>query len=171
MTQSINQLHQESSGLLAKEGKYLTFILANEGYGLEILKVKEIIGIMNITPIPQTPAYMKGVINLRGRVIPVIDLRLKFDMPAADYTDHTCIIVVEVENGENRAPMGVVVDSVSEVLNIGREDLEPPPSFGVRLQSDYLLGLAKTKGGVKILLDLQQVLTSAELLTLEKMAA
>lgn len=165
------QLYQENVAGMAQEGKYLTFTLAQEGYGVEILKVREIIGIMDITPLPQTPPYLKGVINLRGRIIPVIDLRLKFDMQGAAHTERTCIIVVEVENGGNQVSIGVVVDSVSEVLNIGREELEPPPSFGVRVQSDYLLGIAKTKGGVKILLDLQWVLTSAELLTPEKKAA
>ncbi|MHB8067886.1 MAG: chemotaxis protein CheW [Desulfobaccales bacterium] len=162
---------QEDATRTAKEGKYLTFTLAREGYGLEILKVREIIGIMDITPLPQMPPYMTGVINLRGRIIPVIDLRLRFDMQGAAYTERSCIIVVEVENGGNRVPIGVVVDAVSEVLNIGREEIEPPPSFAVRVQSDYLLGIAKTKGGIKILLDLQWLLTSAELITLEEVAA
>lgn len=154
----------------AREGKYLTFNLANESYGLEITKVKEIIGLVDITPIPQTPPYLKGVIN-RGRVVPVIDLRLMFDMAEASYSNGTCIIVVEVENRGNQLPIGVVVDSVSEVLHINREEIEPPPSVGGRLSPGYLSGVAKIKGGVKMLVDLQQLLTGNDLAGLENLAA
>ena len=118
MAQVARQLQQESNSLQEKEGKYLTFTLAAEDYGLEILKVREIIGMMDITAVPQTPEYVKGVINLRGRVIPVIDLRLKFGLEAAEYGERTCIIVVEVQSEMGSVQMGVVVDSVSEVLNI-----------------------------------------------------
>lgn len=144
----------------AKEGKYLTFGLGGEEYGLEILKVKEIIGIMNITVIPQTPAYVKGVINLRGKVIPVIDLRTKFAMEYLEYNERTCIIVVDIVNKSgNKVIMGIVVDSVSEVLNIKGEEIEDTPTFGFRLNTDYILGMAKVKGAVKILLDIDKVLT------------
>ncbi len=144
-----------------REGKYLTFGLGSEEYGLEILKVKEIIGIMNITAVPQTPKYVKGVINLRGKVIPVIDLRLKFGMDVIEYNDRTCIIVVDiVGNAGKKTVMGIVVDSVSEVLNIKSEEIEDTPTFGVRLDTDYILGMAKVKGGVKILLDISKVLTT-----------
>ena len=144
-----------------REGKYLTFSLGSEEYGLEILKVKEIIGIMNITYVPKTPKYVKGVINLRGKVIPVIDLRLKFGMEMMEYNDRTCIIVVDIagQTGKNTI-MGIVVDSVSEVLNIKSEEIEDTPTFGVRLDTDYILGMAKIKGGVKILLDIDKVLTT-----------
>lgn len=144
-----------------REGKYLTFSLGSEEYGLEILKVKEIIGIMNITAVPQTPVCVKGVINLRGKVIPIIDLRLKFGMNAIEYNDRTCIIVVDIvgEAGKKMV-MGIVVDSVSEVLNIKEEEIEDTPTFGVKLDTDYILGMAKIKGGVKILLDIDKVLTS-----------
>lgn len=146
---------------LHKEGKYLTFGLGSEEYGLEILKVKEIIGIMNITAVPQTPKYVKGVINLRGKVIPVIDLRLKFGMDVIDYNERTCIIVVDIaaQTGK-KTVMGIVVDSVSEVLNIKSEEIEETPTFGVKLDTDYILGMAKVKGGVKILLEIDKVLTT-----------
>ncbi|MFB3924427.1 MAG: chemotaxis protein CheW [Syntrophales bacterium] len=144
-----------------KEGKYLTFGLGGEEYGLEILKVKEIIGIMNITSVPQTPKYVKGVINLRGKVIPVIDLRLKFGMEHLEYNERTCIIVIDIQSKSgNKVIMGIVVDSVSEVLNIKGEEIEATPTFGVKLNTDYILGMAKVKGTVKILLDIDKVLTS-----------
>jgi purine-binding chemotaxis protein CheW len=144
-----------------REGKYLTFGLGSEEYGLEILKVKEIIGVMNITSVPQTPKYVKGVINLRGKVIPVIDLRLKFGMDAMEYNDRTCIIVVDIAGKVGKTTvMGIVVDSVSEVLNIKGEEIEDTPTFGVSLETDYILGMAKVKGGVKILLDINKVLTT-----------
>ncbi|NPV03222.1 MAG: purine-binding chemotaxis protein CheW [Syntrophaceae bacterium] len=141
-----------------KEGKYLTFSLASEEYGIGILKVKEIIGMMNITPVPRTPDFVKGVINLRGKVIPVIDLRLRFGLDAAAYTERTCIIVVEILGDAGAVPMGIVVDSVSEVLNIRATDIENTPAFGVKLNTDFILGMAKTDGGVKILLDIDRVL-------------
>jgi purine-binding chemotaxis protein CheW len=145
------------------EGKYLTFTLAGEEYGIGILKVKEIIGMMTITMIPQTPGYVKGVINLRGKVIPVVDLRLKFGMDAMDYTERTCIIVVEIGKNADRILIGIVVDSVSEVLNIKGGDIEETPNFGSRLDTDYILGMAKAAGGIKILLDIDRVLHAEEL--------
>jgi len=150
-----------------KEGKYLTFSLAGEEYGIGILKVKEIIGMMPITIVPQTPPYIKGVINLRGKVIPVIDLRLKFLMTAADYTERTCIIVVEIAAAGRTVLMGILVDSVSEVLNIKGADIEETPAFGTRLNTEFILGLAKVNGGIKILLDIDQVLSIEELKAVE----
>jgi purine-binding chemotaxis protein CheW len=152
------------------EGKYLTFTLAGEEYGIGILKVKEIIGMMTITMIPQTPGYVKGVINLRGKVIPVVDLRLKFGMDAMDYSERTCIIVVEIGKNSDRILIGIVVDSVSEVLNIKGGDIEETPNFGSRLDTDYILGLAKAAGGIKILLDIDRVL-NAEVLENMNVAA
>jgi purine-binding chemotaxis protein CheW len=169
MAQAARQLQQDSNTLQDKEGKYLTFTLAAEDYGLEILKVREIIGMMDITAVPQTPDYVKGVINLRGRVIPVIDLRLKFGLEAAEYGERTCIIVVEVQGAAGAVQMGVVVDSVSEVLNISGDDIEPPPSFGSRLRTQYILGIAKAKGTIKILLDIDKVLTGEEMAGLESL--
>lgn len=157
------------AALASKEGKYLTFELGGEEYGLEILKVKEIIGIMNITSVPQTPEYVKGVINLRGKVIPVIDLRLKFEMEPLEYSERTCIIVVDIAGKSGTKVMiGTVVDSVSEVLNIKAEEIEETPTFGVRLNTDYILGMAKIKEEVKILLDIDQVLSDEEIDNLEK---
>jgi purine-binding chemotaxis protein CheW len=139
-------------------GKYLTFGLAEEEYGIRIRKIKEIIGMMPITCVPQTPGHIKGVINLRGKVIPVIDLRLRFGMEEALYTERTCIIVVEVSASAGTIQMGLVVDAVSEVLNIREEDTQRPPDFGTSLKTDYILGMAKIEGGVKILLDIDRVL-------------
>ena len=146
-----------------RDGKYLTFSLAKEEYGIGILKVREIIGMLAITPVPQTPAFVKGVINLRGQVIPVVDLRLKFGMAELEYTERTSIIVVEVRGQNSNIPIGIVVDAVSEVVNIKGEDIEDTPTFGTRLDTDYILGMAKTDGGVKILLDIDRVLSAEEL--------
>jgi purine-binding chemotaxis protein CheW len=156
--------------LVNREGKYLTFTLDNEEYGIGILKIKEIIGMMPITPVPQTPEFVKGVINLRGKVIPVVDLRLRFGMEATDYTERTCIIVVEIAGQAETVQMGIVVDAVSEVLNIKGDDTEDTPTFGTKLDTDYILGMAKMEGGVKILLDIDRVLTAEEIAALKKAA-
>ena len=140
------------------DGKYLTFTLAEEEYGISILKVKEIIGMMPITPVPQTPDFIKGIINLRGKVIPVIDMRMKFDMGTVEYTERTCIVVVEVGSNSGTIFIGIVVDSVSEVLNIKAEEIEKTPAFGCQLDTGFILGMAKTEAGVKILLDINRVL-------------
>ncbi len=163
----------DSTGVKAmadKEGKYLTFLLAKEEYGIEITKIREIIGMMPITTVPQTPEFVKGVINLRGKVIPVIDLRLRFGMEAIDYTERTCIIVVEIEGSAGTVQIGIVVDAVSEVLNVSGEDVEDTPTFGAKLNTDYILGMAKMEGGVKILLDIDQVLSRDEVAALDKAA-
>ena len=161
---------QAASAPASREGKYLTFALAQEEYGIGILKVKEIIGIMAITTVPRTPEYVKGVINLRGKVIPVVDLRSKFGMGVAEYTERTCIIVVEVASGQQKILMGSVVDSVSEVLNIRAGEIEATPNFGSSLDTDYILGMAKTNGGVKILLDIDKVLSREEVSALDQVA-
>ena len=146
-----------------RDGKYLTFSLAREEYGIGILKVREIIGMLSITPVPQTPPFVKGVINLRGQVIPVVDLRLKFGMRELDYSERTSIIVVEVKGQRGNIPIGIVVDAVSEVVNIKGQDIEDTPTFGARIDTGYILGIAKTEDGVKILLDIDQVLSAREL--------
>lgn len=138
-------------------GKYLTFNLGSEEYGVGIMKVREIIGIMEITAVPHTPEYIKGVINLRGRVIPIIELRIKFGMELLEYNDRTCIIVVEVPGRSGPIMVGMLVDSVSEVMNIATEDIEPPPDFGITMDAENILGMGKLKGQVKILLDVDQV--------------
>ena len=144
---------------LQKAGKYLTFGLAEEEYGLEILKVREIIGLMDITAVPRTPDYVKGVINLRGKVIPVIDLRLKFSMSEAERTEETCIIVADVGGLE----MGIIVDRVSEVLDIAGDEIDETPSFGTNVDTEFILGMGKAEGKVTILLDISRVLTTTEL--------
>lgn len=149
-------------------GKYLTFNLGEEGYGLEILKVQEIIGMQEITKIPRTPAYVKGVINLRGKVIPVVDLRRKFGMEPQDVTRKTCIIVVQVSRGETSLIMGIVVDEVSEVLNIAGSQIEAAPSLGTQVDTHFILGMAKTESAVKILLDIDKVLSTEEMAALNQ---
>ena len=162
MGQPAEKIDTAIDAMVNREGKYLTFTLAEEEYGIGILKIKEIIGMMPITSVPQTPDFVKGVINLRGKVIPVVDLRRRFGMEAIDYTERTCIIVVEIQGQAGMVMIGIVVDSVSEVLNIKKEDIEETPTFGTRLNTDYILGMAKIEGGVKILLDIDRVLSAEE---------
>ena len=147
----------------ARVGKYLVFQLGREEFGIRVLKVREIMGVQDITAVPQTPAHVKGVINLRGKVIPVVDLRLKFGLPEVEYTQRTCIIVVQVQGDASSMLMGIVVDGVAEVLNLAAGDIEDTPDFGQGVATPYLLGMAKIKDKVKILLDINQVLTSQEL--------
>jgi len=144
-------------------GKFLTFFLSKEEYGIEILKVQEIIGVMAITPIPRAPAFIKGVINLRGRIIPIIDLRLKLSMEEVKHTEETCFIVVKVRD----LHMGVVVDKVSEVLNIAGENVDDAPSMGQEINTEYILGIGKAGGKVKLLLDIEKVLSDKDLQALQ----
>jgi len=138
-------------------GKYLTFALAGEEYGLPVLKVREIIKILDITVVPQAPPHVKGVINLRGKVIPVVDLRLKFGFASQDYDERTCIIVIEVALQTSKVMMGVVVDAVSEVLTITSDEIEATPDFGEHVNTEFMRGVAKIKGRVKFLLDLDRI--------------
>lgn len=143
-------------------GKYLTILVAREAYALAVLKVREIIRIQKISPVPRMPEYMKGIINLRGRVIPVIDLRVKFGLEAV-FADRTCIVVVQVRTKSERVvPMGIIVDSVEEVINLTADEIEPPPEFGVRIATRYLLGMGKVKGQVATLLDIDRVVAAEE---------
>jgi len=146
-------------------GKYLTFLLDDEEYGIEILKVREIIGIMDITKVPQTPDYVEGVINLRGKVIPVVDLRTKFGLRRAQYNEETCIVVVDVG-----AMMGIIVDTVQEVHDISAAEIEPPPALGAAVDTAFILGMGKVSGAVKILLDIDKVMTLDELVVLRETA-
>ena len=139
-------------------GKFLTFFLAGEEYGLEILKVHEIIKMMPVTSVPRTPEFIKGVINLRGKIIPIVDLRLKLEMEAKEQTDETCTIVVQA--GELQ--IGTIVDKVSEVLDIADGDIDDAPSFGGNVRSDYILGIGKSEGRVKLLLDIDKVLSGED---------
>jgi purine-binding chemotaxis protein CheW len=146
-----------------RAGKYLIFHLGLEEFGTEVLKVREIMGLQDITTVPQVPPYVKGVINLRGKVVPVIDLRLKFGLQAQEYTARTCIIVVRTHQGDEELTIGMIVDGVVEVLNLMPADIEDTPDFGPGVVMPYLKGMAKIKGKVKILLDIDQVVSSNEL--------
>jgi len=149
---------------IAQAGKYLSFVLGREEYGLEILKVQEINGMMDITRVPRTQHYVRGVINLRGRVIPIICLRDKFKMPQVEDTEKTCIIVVQVQYQEDVLTMGIIVDEVSEVLNITEGAIEPPPSFGGGMEeTDFITGMGKLEDKVVILLDIDMVLDAEEM--------
>ena len=160
------KIDQSLSDVPNREGKYLTFTLDKEEYGIGILKIKEIMGMMPITSVPRTPDFVKGVINLRGKVIPVVNLRSRFAMEEINDTERTCIIVVEIEGSSAKLLMGVVVDSVSEVLYIKGDEIENPPAFGAGTETDYILGMAKMEGGVKILLDIDRVLNREEIAAL-----
>ncbi|HML75709.1 MAG TPA: chemotaxis protein CheW [Anaerohalosphaeraceae bacterium] len=150
------------------EGKYLTFALGQEQYGIGILKVREIIGYVPITPMPRTPSYIKGVVNLRGQVIPVLDLRLRFEMPAADVTEQTCIIVVEVSLNNRMHHAGLIVDRVQEVLYVEGKDIEQTPQLGAVVRADFILGIGKADNGIKVLLDIDRVVQSDAVAQLTK---
>jgi purine-binding chemotaxis protein CheW len=149
-----------------RAGKYLTFFLANEEYGVEILKVQEIIGRMPITPVPLTSKYILGVINLRGKIHPIMDLKIKFGMDQTQITDETCIIVIKTAS----LMMGILVDKVSEVMNVASGDIEDTPSFGADVNPEYLLGVGKTGGRVRLLLDIEKVITSSDIIHMKKVA-
>lgn len=149
-------------------GKYLTFKLADEEYGLEILKVQEIIQMQAVTKVPRTPDYVRGVINLRGKVIPVVDLRKKFRFPECEDTEKTCIIVVQVTNDANMIIMGIIIDEVKEVLDIDADNIEETPSFGASIDTEFILGMGKIENSVKILLDIDRVLSNDELFALKE---
>jgi purine-binding chemotaxis protein CheW len=149
-----------------KVDKYLTFMLADEQYGVQILKVLEIVGLMDITPVPQTPHYLKGVINLRGKMIPVVGLRQKLDMPEGELTALTCIVVVQV----GRVEIGLLVDKVLEVVAISADNIDETPCFGAGVETDFILGLAKANHAVTILLDIDQVLKDNKIIDLKEAA-
>ncbi len=149
-------------------GKYLTFRLAEEEYGLEILKVQEIIQMQAVTKVPRTPDYVRGVINLRGKVIPVIDLRKKFGLVTVTDTEKTCIIVVQIAQGESKVVMGIIIDEVKEVLDIKAENIEETPSFGASIDTQFILGMGKIGQSVKILLDIDKVMNTKELTEIKK---
>ena len=149
-------------GRSSRAGKYLTFRLDTEEYGIEILRVTTIIGLLEITSVPDTPHYVRGVINLRGKVIPVVDMRSKFGLEPTEDTNETCVIVVDVQQGDGAVQMGALVDSVSEMLDISEDQTEDAPSFGNGHETDYLLGMAKVNEDVKMLLDIDRVLGNEE---------
>jgi len=153
--------------LAVQENKYLTFELEKEGYAIPILKVKEIIGMMQITEVPRQPKFVKGVINLRGKIIPIIDLRLKFGLEERNYDERTSIIVVELETENSTRISGMVVDAVNEVLDINNTDIEPPPSYGTDVDQAFLTGMGKVKDSVIMLLNVDRILSTDELKKLE----
>ncbi|MFZ1037299.1 MAG: chemotaxis protein CheW [Smithella sp.] len=156
----------QSVGVDSRAGKYLTFFLASEEYGVEILKVQEIIGRMPITPVPLTSKYIRGVINLRGKIHPIMDLKVKFGMEQTIITDETCIIVINTSS----LMMGILVDKVSEVVNVTSGDIEDTPSFGADVETEYLLGVGKTGGRIRLLLDIEKVITASDVINLKKAA-
>jgi purine-binding chemotaxis protein CheW len=151
----------------AAAGKYLTFNLALEVYGVEVLHVREIVGINAITAVPHTPRFIKGVMNLRGKIVPLVDLRLKFGMEGTEYSRETCVVVVEVAGSREKILIGVIVDSVREVIDVGATDMAEIPSFGVRVNTSFLSGLANVKSGLILLLDIDHVLSHEELTVVE----
>ncbi len=160
--EATSTMERETGELTALAGKYLTFKLDVEEFGLEILKVQEIIKMMEITRVPRAPAFVRGVINLRGKVIPVVDLRLKFEMEAKAGTDKTCIIVVTVKRAGRAVVMGIIVDEVSEVLDVAGADIEPPPEFGGAVDTSFILGMGKMNERVIALLDIDKVLSGED---------
>ncbi len=170
MTDITQTMDQAVKAMDKRAGKYLTFRLANAEYGIEILTVQEIMGMVAVTHVPRTPDFMRGVINLRGKVIPVVDLRLRFSMEGKDDTERTCIIVVQVGGGIGAVTMGFIVDEVSEVLDIPGHEIEDAPSFGVSLDTAYILGMAKAKDCVKILVDIEKVLATCAITQVKETA-
>jgi purine-binding chemotaxis protein CheW len=170
MTQTAGKATADIKGDVAMQlaGKYLTFILVEEEYGLEILKVQEIIQMQAVTKVPRTPGYVRGVINLRGKVIPVIDLRKKFGLDTCKDTEKTCIIVMQISQGAGVVVMGIIIDEVKEVLDIRAENIEETPSFGESVNTEFILGMGKIGNSVKILLDIDKVLSQEELNVLKK---
>lgn len=164
--EGVNETHQSGQAGI-DTGKFLTFCLGDEEYGIEILKVREIIGMMPITPVPRTPEFIRGVINLRGKVIPVVDLRLKFGMPSVEQTEETCVIVVQADGVE----MGTIVDKVSEVADIDSGNIEDAPFFGDDVETDYILGLGKSDKCVTLLLDIDKALETERIISMPKLEA
>ena len=154
-----------------EQSQYLTFYLAGEEYAIGILQVKEILEYDTLTKVPQTPASVRGVINLRGSVVPVVDLAAKFGLPPSPVTKRTCIVIVEVDLDGQRTVMGVLADAVSQVMDLGPTDVEPPPAFGTAVRVDYLQGMGKVGKKFVLILDMDRVLSAPELLATEALTA
>lgn len=152
-----------------KSQKHLTFAIGNENYGIPINTVKEIIGMMNITSVPKTPAFIKGVINLRGKIIPIMDLRLKFGLSEREYTERTCIIVVDIQGKSGSRNIGIIVDTVSEVLSINQDDIEKTPQGDIQNEGNFIEGMGKMKDKVIMLVDINKILNTEELNQLNNM--
>ena len=155
----------------ALSGKFLTFAVSKERYGIEILKVQEIIKVAQITPVPKCPAFLKGVINLRGKIIPVMDLRTKFNIESIPYDDKTCIIVINVTKDNTSISLGVIVDTVLEVINFGTDEIEVAPNYGSNLDSGFIVGMGKKDGLLNILIDIEKVISDSESAKLAAMAS
>lgn len=168
MSENTSSLGQTVASMTDIAGKYLTFKLGAEDYGLEILKVQEIIKIMDITAMPRTPEYVRGVINLRGKVIPVVDIRQKFEMEVVEETEKTCIIVVQIARADLTITMGLVVDEVCEVMDVASKDIEPAPDMGSAVDTNFILGMAKAENRVVILLDVDKVMSDQEVTEIGK---
>jgi purine-binding chemotaxis protein CheW len=151
------------------EGKYLTFRLGREEYGIEILKVREIVALMDITQVPLTALYIRGVVNLRGKIIPVVDMRKKFALPEVEAGRETCIITTMVEGKEGQVLTGLLVDAVTEVVQITASDVEPVPALGEDMKLDFVTGLSKAKGRVVVLLDMDKVMQEHDFQELKKL--
>jgi purine-binding chemotaxis protein CheW len=158
-------------GVEADGNQFLTFLLEGEEYGVDILRVQEIKGWNSVTPIPNTPDYIRGVINLRGTIVPIIDLRRRFSLPPVEYGPMTVVIVLKVLCGEESRVMGVVVDAVSDVYNVSEESLKPAPDFGAVIDVDFVRGLATVNDAMVIVLDIDKLLNSGELAVVQRIAA
>lgn len=159
-----NSLMKETVPTEVRDGKHLVFLLEERGYGIPIMDVSEINGIVDITPVPKTPNYIKGIINLRGKIIPVMDLRLKFGMPPREYDEQTCIVIVNIVKNNVKKQIGVIVDTVSEVFNIPTSEIEPPPTYGTQADDGFLNGIGKVKDKVVMLLNIEKVVYSEEII-------
>lgn len=152
-----------------KSQKYLTFSIGDEHYGIPIGTVKEIIGMMHITSVPKTPRFIKGVINLRGKIIPIMDLRLKFGLSEREYTERTCIIVVDIHGNTGSRNVGVIVDTVSEVLSISQDDIEKTPQNDIQNEGNFIDGMGKMKDKVIMLIEINKILNSEEFNTISNL--
>lgn len=172
MSQNLTQSKTHLVGSAdASPQQYLTFSLGGEVFALGILNVKEIIEFGNITEIPMMPAFIRGVINLRGAVVPVIDLSARFGGPASTVSRRTCIVIVELGEGEERQDLGVIVNAVNEVLEIPRSEIEPPPTFGAKIRADFIQGMGKVEGHFVIILNVDRVLSPQEITMLASMSS
>ena len=171
MIQSTAATKNGSSAMAGLAGKYLTFRMADEEYGVEILKVHQIIGMLPVTHVPRMPSFVRGVINLRGKILPVVDMRLKFGLQSTEDTPRTCIIVLQVPNQQDFLTMGIIVDEVSEVIDISDDQVEPTPGFGADVPTDFLLGIGKAEEKIIMLLDVDKVLSAGEINNMRHLAA
>ncbi len=171
LTHTKKQLAGAGGGADGSPQQYLTFSLGGEVFALGILNVKEIIEFGNITEIPMMPAFIRGVINLRGAVVPVIDLSARFGGATSTVSRRTCIVIVELGEGEERQDLGVIVDAVNEVLEIPRSEIEPPPAFGAKIRADFIQGMGKVDGRFVIILNVDRVLSPQEITMLASMSS